>query len=415
MRYSILFITIQFFNYNIMGYIYAIVKNESNKTLSKVSEYIRNISNIPLYRLCEYHNYSISLNEQYSSCLPFIYEKDLSSYEKQLRREAVEFEETSCEVKKKYNPIAISHRKGGFTTIDWRFNDDVSFLISTNFGYGMSSYFYSKYFYKGIMLAPYSFYVKYKRSNYASVVRCTYEYDVNYNSWTNVMDDCISFYNAVVFNNENHIFEWLTNHLNIMVSELEKFLNASSANFLNEYINRSHISGYTSVSGDDFWIIKSKKIAYSLDFIDNIKILPIQINPETYVSRLLKLCKDFIPQLNIKIENTNLILLNLEKNLVKFESEEDYPLYNRLYSKYYYKKDWYLYSNKFKMIWFLMHVKQRLHINISLSDIKTKINQLNIQIKKIDKCKSEINVIKTLLLSLVNDRDKINNYFMDNI
>lgn len=229
------------------------------------------------------------------------------------------------------------------------------------------------------------------------------------------MDDCISFYNAVVFNNENHIFEWLTNHLNIMVSELEKFLNASSANFLNEYINRSHISGYTSVSGDDFWIIKSKKIAYSLDFIDNIKILPIQINPETYVSRLLKLCKDFIPQLNIKIENTNLILLNLEKNLVKFESEEDYPLYNRLYSKYYYKKDWYLYSNKFKMIWFLMHVKQRLHINISLSDIKTKINQLNIQIKKIDKCKSEINVIKTLLLSLVNDRDKINNYFMDNI
>ena len=355
------------------------------------------------------------MNEQYSSCLPFIYEKDLSSYEKQLRREAVEFEETSCEVKKKYNPIAISHRKGGFTTIDWRFNDDVSFLISTNFGYGMSSYFYSKYFYKGIMLAPYSFYVKYKRSNYASVVRCTYEYDVNYNSWTNVMDDCIYFYNAVVFNNENHIFEWLTNHLNIMVSELEKFLNASSANFVDEYINRSHISGYTSVSGDDFWIIKSKKIAYSLDFIDNIKILPIQINPETYVSRLLKLCKDFIPQLNIKIENTNLILLNLERNLEKLKSEEDYPLYNRLYSKYYYKKAWYLYSNKFKMIWFLMHVKQRLHINISLSDIKTRINQLNIQIKKIDKCKSEINVIKHILLSLVNDRDKINNYFMDNI
>lgn len=82
----------------------------------------------------------------------------------------------------------------------------------------MSSFFYSKYFLKGIMLAPYSFYVKYKRSNYASVIKCTYEYDVNYNSWTKVMDDCISFYNAVVFNNENHIFEWLTNHLNIITS-----------------------------------------------------------------------------------------------------------------------------------------------------------------------------------------------------
>lgn len=396
-----------------MDYIYAIIKNETNKTLSKVSEYIRNIPNISLYRLCEYHNYSISLNDQYSSSLPFTYNKDLSSHEKKLRWEAVEFEETSQEVKKKYNPIAISHRKGGFTDIEWKFNDDITFLISTNFGYGMSSFFYSKYFFKGIMLAPYSFYVKYKRSNYASVIKCTYEYDVNYNSWTKVMDDCISFYNAVVFNNENHIFEWLTNHLNIMVNELEKFLNASSGYFVDEYINRSHISGYTSVSGDDFWIIKSKKIAYSLDFIDNIKILPIQCNPEIYVSRLLKLCQDFIPQLNIKIENTNLIFLNQEKNLEQLKREGDYPLYNRLYSRYYYKKDWYLYSNKFKMIWFLMHLKQRLHINISLSDIKTKISQLNIQIEKIDKCQKEINDINTLLLSLINDRDRINKYFMD--
>lgn len=65
------------------------------------------------------------------------------------------------------------------------------------------------------------------------------------------------------------------------------------------------------------------------------------------------------------------------------------------------------------MIWFLMHLKQRLHINISLSDIKTKISQLNIQIEKIDKCQKEINDINTLLLSLINDRDRINKYFMD--
>lgn len=65
------------------------------------------------------------------------------------------------------------------------------------------------------------------------------------------------------------------------------------------------------------------------------------------------------------------------------------------------------------MIWFLMHLKQRLHINICLSDIKTKINQLKIQIEKIDKCQKERNDINTLLLSLINDRDRINKYFND--
>lgn len=39
-----------------MDYIYAIIKNETNKTLSKVSEFVKNIPNISLYRLCEYHN-----------------------------------------------------------------------------------------------------------------------------------------------------------------------------------------------------------------------------------------------------------------------------------------------------------------------------------------------------------------------
>lgn len=38
---------------------------------------------------------------------------------------------------------------------------------------------------------------------------------------------------------------------------------------------------------------------------------------------------------------------------------------------------------------------------------------LTIQIEKIDKCQKERNDINTLLLSLINDRDRINKYFND--
>ena len=105
--------------------------------------------------------------------------------------------------------------------INWKFNDDISFLISTNFGYGLSSFFYAIFKYKDLILAPYSFYVKYKNSTFASVTRCTYEYSLNYDSWNSVMTDCLDFYNAIVSKDSKYVFTWLDNQLNEMVSGLE--------------------------------------------------------------------------------------------------------------------------------------------------------------------------------------------------
>jgi len=189
-----------------MAYIYAIIK-EDNGTLRNVSYNISTQENVSIHELCNYHDYAPRMDEQYGSCLEKISEKNLNSVNRAIRKEAVEFERASQKIRLEYRSIiAQSHRRGGWYGINWNFNENISFLIETNFGYGSVSYFYAKFKYKNILLTPYSFYVKYKNSTYASVIKCTYEYHVCYESWQQVMSDCIAFYNAIVFNDKAYIF-----------------------------------------------------------------------------------------------------------------------------------------------------------------------------------------------------------------
>lgn len=126
-----------------MNYIYGIIKDNGVNILRKVSYKIKNLPNIPISELCKCHAYATHFDQQYSSGLPTIREDELTAFGKSLRIDAVNFEHSIKEFKKEYGDriVAISHRRGGWYGINWNFNDDISFLISTNFGYGLSSFF----------------------------------------------------------------------------------------------------------------------------------------------------------------------------------------------------------------------------------------------------------------------------------
>lgn len=399
-----------------MAYIYAIVKNEGSNTLSKISEYICSYGNIYETELCKYHNYSTNLCRQYCSCLPSILSnRNLLASSRQKRMDAVNFERATNEMYNKYGDriVAMSHRKGGWTGINWEFNDDISFIIGTNFGYGMSSYFYATFKYKDCVLAPYSFYVKYRYSNYASVVRCTYDYPVEYEQWDKVMSDCLSFYNAIVFNNEHYVFSWLNDQLSVMVSGLEQFVYSTSANFGESSIDRCHQSGYTTIFGDDFWIIKSEKIAFSLDFIENISKLPMQVNPTIYIQRISTLCQNFQPLLQKKIDCTDKLLAKQKAELFDLLQNDDYKLYDRIHSKFYYKRGWYLSDKKWGMLRFLVGLKNM--YAISRNDARKRYSILKHILSEKNRMESEISATEFLYKSLVKDDDRISTYFEDNI
>ena len=166
-------------------YIYGIIKENGVNRLRKVSFPIKELPYIPDSELCKYHKYATCFNEQYSDCLAAISEKQLAIMYNTwctgniaLRKAAVCFEHSTKEFEELYGDriVAMSHRRGGWYEINWKFNDDISFNIDTNFGFGSCSYFYAIFMYKDFILAPYSFYIKYKNSTFASVTRCTYEY-----------------------------------------------------------------------------------------------------------------------------------------------------------------------------------------------------------------------------------------------
>ena len=382
-----------------MWYIYAIIRNKDSKKLKLIKEEIKIPKNIGDDVLCRFYDYAISLSEAYSSCLPEIPNPHSAAFNvtKKYRLEAYAMCEISKKIKENYDVVAISHRHGGFTHINWNFGENVSFHIYTNFGYGSVSDFNSTFMYKDIILAPYSYYVKYRYSTYASVVSCTNCYHLNYQEWEQVMNDSLKFYNAIVANDEHYVFNWLNCQLQELVSGLESFLINDRYPLYNGW-NNNHISTYTYVSGNDFWIVKAKKIANSLDFIDNIKVLPSQIETEAYTKRIISVFRQFLPKLRSKISETEKQSQNIQVKLDKLKENTDYQLYIRLKDKHYYLKDWY--CNRFKMLWYLMHLLKKLNPNYDLQEIRQHFAPLQKRIDEINIVSEELSNINYLLSSL---------------
>lgn len=392
-----------------MPYIYAIIHDNGTEHLRFIRDYYSLPSNISDEKLSKYYNYAFSLSDAFCSSLPIISVKALNSSTRSYRLEAIALQEARNKVFAKYDVVAMSHRYGGWTHIDWNFGENISFHIYTNFGYGCQSVFNSTFKYKDIVLAPYSYYVKYKNSTFATVVSCTNNYHLNYSEWENVMKDCLAFYNAVVNGKEHYIFNWIENHLSEMVAGLERFVESVSFSFYDECFN-NHVTSTTTLTGDDFWIIKSEKIAKSLEFVENIKVLPKQINSEKYIKRMYAVCEKFAVKLQEKISSTK-SLLSKEKEILKdLERSNDYPLYKKIHDKWYYKKEWYLNSSNFKKIWFLMHLLKRVNSVFDLKEIKEHLSNLKGLIDDVAKQKNKINATEYLLKKLTEDNDIMAEY-----
>lgn len=159
--------------------IYAIIKDDETSKLRKITESTYTTRSIKESELCKSHDYSFDLYDAYCSSLPKV---DVGNNgfipQESKRREAVMFEDAIDRLTKKYKDklIAHSHRYGGWKTFVWKFNDDIKFIINTNFGYGSNSYFEQSVYYKGLKLAPYSKLVKYRYANFISITSHTYSY-----------------------------------------------------------------------------------------------------------------------------------------------------------------------------------------------------------------------------------------------
>ena len=142
-------------------------------------------------------------------------------------------------------------------------------------------------------------------------MRCTRSFPLRYPWWEGLMNDCITFYNALVTKDKNYVFTWIDEQLSVLCSGLEGFVDSYSWTF--ESYKEYGVSFHTEISGDDFWILKADKMAQSLQFIKNIKELPIEVDGGQYITRIINACNKIHPRLNTKIESVNNELSQAEK------------------------------------------------------------------------------------------------------
>lgn len=390
--------------YDSDSYIYAIIKESTGQL--KLQYFRLELDSEPTeLQLRQFYRYSASLGDQYSSDLGKIaFNVPMSDVQRKVRRKAIAFQQTAEKIRNKYDVVAISHRQGGWTTFTWNYNEDISFEVYSNFGYGSCSELLSRFYYKDVQLTPYSEYIRYRYANYSQIIRYTYNYQLRYEEWKRLMEDTLRFYYAVCENQENEVFRWITNHLSDMTSGLKRLLD-STYEFvfvnINNVINR--------VTGNELICVKAEKIGGACEFVTNIEKLPSQINPEKYVKQLEEIFDQYLSYSNrIKIDLIETID-NLQKEINSISQMPSISIYDRLYKRYY-RKEWFRFSNR-KLIRHLLNLHHRLGNPFTLSEIRTALREIETQKGKRDNLQSKQYDKKRILEAIEDAQKKITEHF----
>lgn len=383
------------------NFIHAIVKQNNSEVLKLISLPCQLDHHPSDEELRKFHHYATSLGCAYSSCIDSL-DSNESMLDRDIRLEAVAWKDTYNKLQREYTTVAFSHRYGGWTCLKWKFNEDICFHISTNFGYGCSSYFYLIVKYKDTTLTPYEDYIRYRFADASQLVRYTETYGVEESSWRRVMEDALAFYNAVVFKKDLYIFNWITRHLESMTSGIEKLRTAMSISFDNYRGGTDE-----AVTGDELTIVKANKIANSLDFIDNIRTLPSQVNPERYVDRLLCVCRTYLPEQDRVILDLSAKASRLKDEIDVLEQNQDYQLYYKIRDKYYYKRDWQKTSSKIKMLRFLLSLLHHTMPSMQLDEVRERIAELKKLLDEVKKKEYFVYDLNRTISNLETCREKI--------
>ena len=258
-------------------------------------------------------------------------------------------------------------------------------------------------YYNNLKLAPYSHLIKFRFADARLIMSYTYDYSLDYSCWSKLMQDALEFYNAVVDLKEHKIFQWITGHLSNLVNGLERFINSSEFYFdnLNE-----------PVKGDDFWEVKTFKIAEALKFIENIKSLPVQVDPKQYVNRILELNQKFLPILKSKLAELNGNIRKAESAIKKLDENKTFTLYLKLYDKIRYSKCWKWEQEEHKTL-IVNFIKRVFHLDstVNQSHIHEQIEEFLKQKAQFEKLQRERDAYKGTLEKLTKDLKRIEEFF----
>lgn len=198
---------------------------------------------------------------------------------------AVDFAATIDCIKRDSTVKMFSHENVGWTTLNHQISDDLVVSISTNFGYGASSYFLLNVSYKGIDLLPYSHLVKYYGANIAEIKRCSRSYYAQRDNWALAMDFVAEMSSQAKAGELSFARNWLKSEIDEMMSRLYainanplsslKSISAGSATLRGLCSVRIASNGEKSqmklYPEEMAMVFKTSKLTAALDLIDKLQ------------------------------------------------------------------------------------------------------------------------------------------------
>ena len=202
----------------------------------------------------------------------------------------------------------------GWSNFSFDISEDIKINVSSNFGYGWSSYFFINLTYKGIEIHPYSYWVKYYNADKESLMRYTRNYLTERSSWESAFRFVEEVTNKAKDNEYAFVKEFILNEVEEMMRGLRSIMKMPMDYLTRCYETRFHKPESNIIgiwhSSDDFGVgynvykselamaVMAEKIVGSIDFLSNLKEFAV-----------------ILPQLNDSIEEIKSMSLNIVPKL----------------------------------------------------------------------------------------------------
>lgn len=199
------------------------IKNKDKISLEEIEKF-KNTIKSKYKDFFENNNYAINYNTAYEE-LGFPLHSEEKYCSKQEFIDAVnEYENAYIlrnlyrEYKQNSNIVAYSHRIRGFNKFSWNIDENFSFDLNTNFGYGSASYFEMVLFWKKIPIVNYLHIIFFRFAQINRISKVTKNYCLHPNEWKTCFEDTLGYVDSYYNKGKNSfvhkyleaIFEELT-------------------------------------------------------------------------------------------------------------------------------------------------------------------------------------------------------------
>ena len=322
------------------------------------------------------------------------------------------------------NVLSYSHRISGWSSPEYQLSPNFSIEFKTNFGYGNSSYFFTKIKYKNIEITPLSDWVNYEIAKFSEIIRYTREYQgevyrgtfngvkkfkkqIKNSYWQNAMEFAMEACNCSRRSETEFIEKYVIEECEYMVEGLTDILTKSSFKF-----KRGTETYEVDKKGHQLIEFRAEKVSGAIDFISKIIEYNQIAEIQKFIVRIEQTNKKIQPIIieEIKIIEVKLISLNKDFNALK-------PEYEKLKSKdIEYNKD----LNKLRIE--MINNKVFDYQNVDTEKLNQQFEQINPEYKdfvsefkrvsiECNELVQKINILEKLKENIKSYQNKIENYF----